>query len=219
LSAGSRTEASRALGVFGSGWRLPTATAAVAGCLIVGIAIERDWFDKHEGAAAWVQAVGAIAVIIATAWVANANFAEERRRSRDAQRHLWEAAGALSERCIESLTTVLKEVRHIANPSDAFLRAYAPTDLEAPMEGLAAVPLHQLGDVEMVRAVMTMRRVMARVQTELDEFYEHLTTPSVTRGLNVQALGNYATEVFNAHASIMRLTYGHAAEEGLRRFV
>jgi hypothetical protein len=31
-----------------------------------------------------------------------------------------------------------------------------------------------------------------------DAHYEHLTTPYVSRALNVQALGNYKTEAFNA---------------------
>jgi hypothetical protein len=176
------------------------------------------WFDAHAGAAAWVQAIGAIAIVFATAWIAGLNYTEEHRRRQEGERQLWEAVATMSERCIENLYEIVKVTENAPQSNAAFLDRYRPSDLNTPLEGLATIPLHQLGDVRMVQAVVSLRRVMARVRTELDEQYQHLTTPSVTRALNVQALGNYKTEVFNAHASIMRLTYGFAAEEKLRRF-
>lgn len=187
--------------------------------LVIGVVVLLPgWFDAHTAAAAWVQAIGAIAIVLATSWIAGLNFTEERRRRREGERQLWEAVATMSERCIECLYEVVKATEYAPNRDAAFLKKYRPSDLDAPMEGLASVPLYQLGDVRMVQAVISLRRVMARVRTELDAHYEHLTTPSVSRALNVQVLGNYKTEVFNAHASIMRLTYGFAAEEKLRRF-
>jgi hypothetical protein len=188
--------------------------------LVIGlIVIFPGWFDGHAGVAAWVQAIGAIAIVLATSWIAGLSFTEERRRRREGEQQLWEAVATMSERCIECLYEVVKATEFTPNPRAAFMERYRPSDLNAPMDGLATVPLHQLGDVQMVAAVISLRRVTARVRTELDEFYEHLTTPSVSRGLNVQALIGYKTEVFNAHACIVRLTYGSAvAAEKLRRF-
>jgi hypothetical protein len=186
--------------------------------LISYVVLRPSWFDAHAGAASWVQAIGAIAIVLATGWIAGLNFTEERRRRLDGERQLWEAVATMSERCLECLWEVVKATEFKPDPNPAFLDKYRPSDLDAPLEGLAAVPLYQLGNVQMVQAIISLRRVMGRVRTELDAQYEHLTTLSVTRGLNVQAISNYKTEAYNAHASIMRLTYGYAAEEKLRRF-
>jgi hypothetical protein len=200
-------------------WQTVALAVGVPGLLFIALVVcFPRWFDAHAGAAAWVQAIGAIAIVLATSWIAGLNFSEERRRQREGERELWEAVAVMSERCIERLYQVVKATEFASDADAQLLAHYRPTDLDAPMEGLAAVPLHQLGDVRMVQAVVTLRRIMGRVRTELDAQYQNLTTPSVSRGLNVSALSGYKTEVFNAHASVMRLTYGSAAEEMLRRF-
>lgn len=196
-----------------------TFIAVSASVIAIGIVcLFPHWFDAHAGVAAWVQAIGAIAIVFATAWIAGLSFAEERRRREESERRLWESVGMMSERCMDCLHEVVKAAQPAANPNTALLDKYRPSDLDAPLDGLATVPLYQLGDVQMVQAVIAMRRVMARVRTELNEQYASLTSASVTRGLNVDALCRYKTEAFNALASIMRLTYGSAAEEKLRRF-
>jgi len=173
--------------------------------------------DQHEGTAAWVQAVGAIAVIWATAWIANENFSQERHRTREAERHLWESVATLSGGCLSCLDHVLKNVRSDQHLEDDFKGAYSPTDFVAPMEGIAVIPLHQLGSVDLVTAVISLRRVMSRIRTRLDAFYEHLTTQSVSQSLDLKELLNQRVDVFNAYASIMRAVYGVAAEGELSR--
>lgn len=195
------------------------ASAALAATVAILLIVTfSKWFDGHEGAAAWVQAIGIIATVAATGWIASLNFSEERRRQGEAEHKLYEAIGTMSERCMVTLYAVVKATEFAQNRDTALLDAYRPSDLDAPLDGLAAVPLYQLGDVRMVQAVITMRRVMGRVRTELNEQYHVLTNSAVSRGLNIQALAGYKTEAFNAHASIMRITYGYAAEDGLRRF-
>ena len=46
----------------------------------------------------------------------------------------------------------MKIPTNTSDPRGNFLRRYAPSDFDVPMDGLAAVPLHQIGDAEQLRA-------------------------------------------------------------------
>jgi hypothetical protein len=187
------------------------AAALIASLCIGAIIAFRTWFDHHEGTAAWVQAVGAIAVIIATAWIANANFTEERRRSREAERHLWESIAVLSTNCLKCFDSVLKAAKTVEVNREGFAQCYVPSDFEAPLEGLAAIPLHQIGRVDLLTAVINLRRTMGRAKTQLDRFQDQLDRSPVFMIFDVANFRSRRTELFNIHADITRLVLGSTA--------
>src|SRR6266849_2317033 len=101
------------------------------------------FFDAHTGLAAWVQAAGAILIIGATAHIANRNWRETENRERATNRQLRESIVVLARNCLDAIDAILKNCRPTAaaraDPRGAFLRAYAPSDFEIPMDGLAAI--------------------------------------------------------------------------------
>lgn len=188
------------------------AVTVVAVLFITAVLLFRRWFDRHEGTAAWVQAVGALAIIGATAWIANLNFTEERRQSREAERRLWETITVLSTSCLRCFDDVLRSAKHLGVESSVFVELYTPSDFEAPLDGLAAVPLHQIGRVDLLTAVITLRRIMGRAKAQLDGFQVQMdNSRGVSMTFPIQNFRGLRTELFNAHASIMRLVLGSTA--------
>ena len=174
------------------------------------------FFGGPAGLAAWVQAAGAILIIAATAHIANRNWRETQKRERDARRQLWESIVVLARNCLDAVDAILKNCRATQeaqrDPRGTFLRAYVPSDFNIPMDGLAAVPLHEIGDAGLITAVLTLRAVMGQVKKHLDDVLADQVmsqTLEPARGLR--------TPAFNAVASVLRIVEGHAAENELSR--
>jgi hypothetical protein len=80
------------------------------------------------------------------------------------------------------------------------------------MDGLAAVPLHEIGDTRLITAVLNLRSVMGRIKKHLDDV---LTDPVLSQTL--EPVRGLRTSAFNAVASVLRLVEGHAAEDEISR--
>lgn len=174
------------------------------------------FFDAHAGLAAWVQAIGAILIVGATAHIANRNWRETERRERDARRQLQESIVVLARNSLEAIDAVLKSCRPTgptqADPRGTFLRAYTPSDFQIPMDGLAAIPLQEIADASLITALLTLRAVMGQIKKHLDEVFAN---PVLSQTL--EPVRAFRTPAFNAVASVLRIVQGHAAEDELSR--
>jgi hypothetical protein len=166
--------------------------------------------DRHEGTAAWVQAAGAILIIGATGWIAGLSSREAKEHERSAKHQLWESTAMLARNCLSAIDTLLE--KHPSHPipdqHGNFLRSYAPSDFDVPMDGLAAIPLHQIGDPALITAVLTLRGIMGRIKLHLDEVQR---SPVLSQSL--ETVRSQRTPAFNAVASILRTVEGHTAEK------
>jgi hypothetical protein len=189
--------------------------ARVFGVALAGVAVlALAWWlspflDKHEGTAAWIQAAGAILIIGATAWIASHSSREAEKREQIAKRQLWESIAALARGCLAAVDALLRNYppSGSSDPRGNFLRRYAPSDFDVPMDGLAAVPLHQIGDTELITAVLTLRGVMGRIKKNLDDISHN---PVLSQTL--ESVSNQRTSAFNAVASVLRIVKGRSAE-------
>jgi hypothetical protein len=174
----------------------------------------RTVLDQHEGTAAWVQATGALLIIGATAWFGAQNSRETRERELNARRQLWASIAVLARKCLAALDALLKVHRHPSktDPHGFFLRSYVPSDFEIPLDGLATLPLHQIGDANLITAVLNLRAGMSRIKKDLDDI---LRDP--VRSPALEFAGNERTSIFNAVASILRIVEGTAAEAEISR--
>lgn len=170
------------------------------------------WVERRF---AWVQAAGAIIIVVTTAWIASRNSRDAREREHIARRQLWASIAALARNCLDALDAILRNCRAATAASDprgAFLRAYTPSDFDVPMDGLAAVPLHDIGDARLTTAVLNLRGVMGRVKKHLDDV---LADPVLSQTL--EPVRGLRTPAFSAVASVLRIVEGHAAEDELSR--
>lgn len=165
--------------------------------------------------AAWVQAIGAILIIGATAWIASRNSREAKERERIAKQQLWDSIVALARSCLDAIDDLLKNYPQ-SSGSDAwgnFLRSHAASDFDVPIDGLAAVPLHQIGNADLITAVLHLRGVMGRIT-------KHLNDVRAGKGImpfSPDIVRNQRTPAFNAFASVLRIVKGTAAEEEISR--
>jgi hypothetical protein len=157
-----------------------------------------------------VQAAGAIIIIGATAWIANRSSREAQERERIAKQQLWGSITILARNCLDALDNLLRKYRPppTSDPMGHFLRSYEPSDFEVPMDGLAGVPMHQVGEAALITAVLTLRGVMGRVKNHLDYVRG---APLVQ--INLEVVGSQRTLAFNAVASILRIVEGAKAEQ------
>lgn len=196
--------------------RAAISTAAALVLLVLGLVWWlHSFLDRHEGTAAWVQAAGAILIIAATAWIADQRSREAQERERKTRQELRKSIALLARNCLDAIDTVLNNCPKTPAPSDprgTFLRAYAASDFDIPMDGLAAVPLHQIGDVSLITAVLTLRGVMGRIKKNLDDVaHDPLLSPAL------EPVRGQRTPAFNAVASVLRIVEGHAVEKELSR--
>jgi hypothetical protein len=188
---------------------------AIAGCLFVILA---RWllpfFDNHSGTAAWIQAAGALLIIGATAWIANKNSQDAKEREQTAREQLWESIAILACGCLSNLDIFIRGYQ--LNATDIhgnFLRARRSCDFDVPMEGLAAIPLHQLEDARLIVAVLNLRGAVGQVTRHFDDVE---TSKSLTR-LDLDFVKNQRTPIFNAVASVLRIVRGPAVENEISR--
>jgi hypothetical protein len=190
------------------------ATAIAAVVVLVVFWKLLPFFDRHEGTAAWVQAAGGILIIGATAWIASRNSREAWERERRAERQLWESIAGLARDCLSAIDGLLEKhpMHQTSDGRGSFLRAYAPSDFEIPMDGLAAVPLHQIGDASLITAVLTLRGIMGRIKAHLD-----LVQGDAVVSPMLEDVRNQRTAAFNAVAGVLRIVGGYAAESEISR--
>jgi len=133
------------------------------------------------------------------------------RDSREAKLRV--AIVELARNWLNALDTLLAKCpQHVTTDKDSFLRFYVPSDFDIPMDGLAAVPLHEIGDAVLVTAVLTLRGVMGQVKQNLDDVRAKPAKVPALDGLRGQR-----TPAFNAFASVLRIVEGPAAEQELSR--
>jgi hypothetical protein len=174
-----------------------------------------DFFDHHEGTAAWVQAVGAIIIILSTAWIAGQSSREAKEREHIAKQQLWESIAALARNCLDAIDTILQNDPQSPG-SDAlgsFLRSHAPSDFDVPTDGLAAVPLHQVGNADLVTAVLRLRGIMGHITRHLDD----VRASKGVMGFSPDVVRSLRTPAFNAVAGVLRIVEGTAAEKEISR--
>ena len=159
---------------------------AIAGVALLALAWWLSPFlDKHEGTAAWVQAAGALLIIGATAWAASQSSRAAAERERNAKRQLQVSIAALARNCLSAIDTLLKKYPSPTTtyPQGNFLRSYSPSDFDVPMDGLAAVLLHEIGDTDLMTATLNLRRVMGRIKKYLDDIrHDPVLSVSLCRG-------------------------------------
>jgi mRNA interferase RelE/StbE len=172
------------------------------------------YLDRHEGTAAWVQAIGAIIIIGATAWIASKASRETRDRERRVEHQLRQSIATLARKCMDALDDLLKEhpARVQNDARGSFLRAYEPSDFEIPMDAMAAIPLYQVGDAPLIIAIVSLRGAMGRIKRRLDEVARD---PVMSTAL--EDVRNQRTSVFNAYACVLRIIEGCEVDEELSR--
>jgi len=193
------------------------AFVAVALVAIVLLVWLMPILDRHEGTAAWVQAIGALLIIAATAYISNRQSRETRDRELRAADQLKTSIVGLAQNALDALDTLLKACPpdvQTSDPRGQYLRSYAPGDFEVPMDGLAAIPLHQLGEADLITSILTLRGTLGRIKKRLDDIQRD---PVLSQ--NLQDVRNQRVQVFNAVASIFRIVEGYAAEEKISRLV
>jgi hypothetical protein len=143
------------------------------------------------------------------------NLQDVQERERTAKRQLWESIAELSRNCLEALDNLLKNtpVRPTSDVMGDFLRSHAPTDFTIPIEGLAAIPLHQVGNAELITLVLRLRGIMGQITKHLDEVRANRGVMPLSRDL----IGGHRTPAFNAVAGILRIVDGHAADQEISR--
>jgi hypothetical protein len=164
--------------------------------------------DHHEGTAAWVQAAGAILIIGATAWIASRSSREAAERERIARQQLRERIAVLARNCLKAVDFLENYVPPVSDPRGNFLRAYAPSDFEVPMDGLASVPLHHIGDATLITAVLTLRSVMGQIKKHFDDVvHNHGSLPVL------ETVRSQRTLALDAIANVLQIVEGTVAEK------
>lgn len=172
-------------------------------------------FDKHEGTAAWVQAFGSVVAILAAAWIANRESRENRKREAEKRRQLWESIATISENSIAAFTKLNNACTQPGSQRENFLIHYAPSDFDVPIDGLATIPLHEIGDANLITFVVNLRGIMGNIQKKLDNLHRNLGDPLYI--FDLEFLNNQKTSIFNAHANIWRTVHPNR-ENDLRKF-
>jgi len=141
---------------------------------------------------------------------------EAQQRESTARHHLWESIAKLAQNCLEAMDDLLKN--YPAQPTSDimgdFLKSHAASDFDIPMEGLAAVPLHEVGNPELITLVLRLRGIMGRITKHLDEVRASRGVMPLSRNF----VAGQGTPAFNAVAGILRIVHGHMAEEEIRKF-
>lgn len=174
-----------------------------------------DFLDRHAGIAAWVQAIGAILIIGATALIASRNSREAQRRERIAKHQLRESVVVLARNCLDALDALLKSCPASATLPDTrgnFIRCYAPSDFDIPIDGLATIPSHHIGDAFLINAVLDLRSAMGRIKKHLDD-----VQGDPVLSVTLEPVRNQRTLVFNAVATILRVVKGPLGEAEISR--
>ena len=174
----------------------------------------RTVFDHHQGTAAWVQAVGSLLIIGATAWIASQKSWEFRERDRLERRRLKESVAILARSFLASFQIFLRELKPTTagDPRGALLRTYAPTDFEVAMDGLAQVPLHQIDDADLITLILRLRGLIAHLKKHLDDAKRD---PIGT--FDPELVRSFETPMFNVVAGILRSVYGSSIEDELSK--
>jgi len=179
----------------------------------------RNVLDHHEGTAAWIQAIGSIAAIVAAAMIASANFTDERERERKKTQQLKESVVVLARHCLNRIDYLIGQQKPGYDPRHGVEQFYTPSDIEGPLDGLAAIPLHDLGDAVLIGAVLDLRREMGRVKARMDAVKALEGQSGTPAMINVMDLLNWRTVIFNAVANVMRsVSPGTATENELSKW-
>jgi hypothetical protein len=166
--------------------------------------------DSHPVTAAWVQAIGAIAIILATVWIAGAKSRQATKHEQAARAALLKSIASLARNCLAALDGFLQKFPESKSSvvADEAMQYYAASDFQVPMDGLAAIPLHQVGNAELLTAVSTLRGVMGRIKGHLDEAVRSRSVMPA----NLSDLRKQRTLLFNAVANILRIVGGPNVE-------
>ena len=190
-----------------------SAVAVLLPLLVLGAWEFSPFFDRHEGTAAWVQAAGALLIIVATAWLSQRELVRAKAREEQARDEIRKSCAVLARNCLEAIDGVIQRLPLVPT-SDyraEFKRAYIPSDFELVIEGLAAVPLTGLGHTPFITALLELRAVMGRIKRQLDLVLDDPVGRLSRNDLN-SAL---RTSAFNKVASVIRCAEGYAAEKEL----
>lgn len=168
-----------------------------------------DFFDHHEGTAAWVQAVGAILIIAATAVIASRSSREIKKRERNATDQLRKSIVSLARSCLDAIDRLLKNypLQSTSDRMGDFLRSHVSSDFDIPMDGLAAVPLQQVGSAALVTAILNLRGVMGRIRSHLDDVRASKGVMPLSR----DCVQTQRTSACKAVANILRIVEGEGA--------
>ena len=143
------------------------------------------------------------------------NRREAEERERVARYQLWESIAALSRNCLDAIDSLIKSYPKSPG-SDAwgsFLRSHAPSDFDVPIEGLAALPLHQVGNASLITAVLILRGAMGRIKRHLDD----VRAEKGVMPLSLDVVRDQRRHVFGAVGTILRTIKGHDADAEIGR--
>lgn len=153
-------------------------------------------------------------IIGATAWIAGQSSREARQRELNAQHQLRWTIAMLARNYLDAVDALLQSCppHMVGNFQETFLRSYVRSDFDIPMDGLAAVPLHQIGDAALITAILVLRGIMGRTKKALDDALRDPVSSQTWESIRAQR-----TPTFNAVASVLRIVEGHAADRELSR--
>jgi hypothetical protein len=171
--------------------------------------------DEHAGTAAWVQAVGSLLIILATVFISQREVVQAKIRDEKDKEEIRKSLAILARNCLEILDHVIQRLpmNPGSDPRSEFVLAYVQSDFELLLSGLADISFHQIGDSNLINAVLDLRLEVARIKWRLDMVNDspigHLSRRDLDSAIR--------TSLFNKAASTIRLVEGGGAESELTR--
>ena len=165
-----------------------TAVAVTAVVTAITLALRDDhvmtWINGHEGVAAWVQAIGSVLAILAAITVAAWQSREGRlailRQLAVARREKIEPLRAMGAIASEAVQEAVNRLKPGTASKDYFSGGYSPILLRDMIEALDKVPLHELGDFDLVRQFTSLRRMIATAKRMLDRMSKEIDVQGIS---------------------------------------
>lgn len=147
------------------------ALGVVGGLAIAGIAYP---IYQSEKWAAWVQAIGSIAAIAGSLWVARSQAKADLQRVIEAQRLAEEskkmAVFALGEAAVDRVKPI-KDALDQKDPRSALFGVYHPSVVRSLAGAISAAPIHELGSKEGILALLAIRDQLLFLEESIESFH------------------------------------------------
>ncbi|WP_250538665.1 MULTISPECIES: hypothetical protein [unclassified Caballeronia] len=122
---------------------------------------------SSEGAAAWVQAIGSVAAIMASARLTRWQIAKQQKYDQDAERSLMKRRVKLVREVGEQAFSLINEIRVNIEAGDRafteyFARHFDQNHFEIVQSALSEIALWELPSPELILPVIVLRNAMAR---------------------------------------------------------
>lgn len=150
-----------------------TALGIIAGLILLGVFVWKFPTNSQEWAA-WVQAIGSIAAIIGSLWVARSQNKASLERVMEAQRLAEEskrmAVFALGEAAVERVKPI-KDALEQKDPRSALYRVHHSSVVHSLAGAISAAPIHELGSKEGILALLAIRDQLLFLEESIERLH------------------------------------------------